>query len=133
VFSVIVLVLEITIYLVILWCTISLLMGKFYVDNKYIPLRRNKSLGDQGYVVFFFLLCDGKWCEQCKTIRGVEFSKLNILFLVIIIVGFCCVGLVLFEEMDIGMSAHEMQLTFFDYRNSATLELGTECWSLVGF
>ncbi len=40
-------------------------------------------------------------------------SKLSILFLVIRIVGFCCVGLILFEEMDIGINAHEMQLTFF--------------------
>jgi len=44
----------------------------------------------------------GQWCE---TTRGVEFSKLSILLLVIKIVGFSYVIFVLFKEMDVGMNA----------------------------
>jgi hypothetical protein len=92
-------------------------MGKFYVDNKY-TFKEERKFRDQGYVVCF-LFCVmqngvsngvGQWCEITTSVK---FSKLNILFLIIRIVSFWFVGLVLFEDMDIGMNAHEMQLTFF--------------------
>jgi hypothetical protein len=53
VFSIIVLALETTFYLVVLLCTVLLLMGEFYVDDKY-PLRKSESLGIE--VMFFCLL-----------------------------------------------------------------------------
>lgn len=87
-------------------------MGKLYVDDKY-TFKEEQKFRDQSYVVcFLFCVVEngvsngvGQWHE---TTRGVEFSKLSILFLVIKIASFCCVSLVLFEEMDIGMNAHEM-------------------------
>jgi len=71
-----------------------------------IPLRSNKNLGIKAMFFFCFLFYVvenganngvGQWC---KTTRGVKFSKLSILFLVI-----GCVKLVLFKEMDVGMNA----------------------------
>ncbi len=46
--------------------------------------------------------------HQHETTRGIKVSKLSILFLVVRIAVFFCVGLVLVEEIDIGMNAHEM-------------------------
>ncbi len=61
------------------------------------------------YICFLFYVVEngasngaGQWCE---TTRGVEFSKLSILLLVIKIVGFGYVKFVLFKEMDVGMNA----------------------------
>ncbi len=113
------------------------MMGEFYVDDKY-TFKEELKFRDQGYVVcFLFCVVEngasdgaGQWHE---TTRGIKFSKLHILFLVNRVAGFCCVGSVSFEEMDIGMNAHEMQQHFLDSKNSTVLELGTECWSLVGF
>lgn len=93
---------------------------------------------DQGYVVcFLFYVVEngasdgaGQWH---KTTRGIQFSKLSVLFLVNRVAGFCCVGSVLSEEMDIGMNACEMQQHFLDSKISTALELETECWSSVGF
>ncbi len=136
-FSVIVLAPETIFYLVVLLCTVLLLMGEFYVDDKY-TFKEELKFRDQGYVVcFLFCVVEngasdgaGQWREATG---GVEFSKLCILFLVNRVAGFCCVGSVLFEEMDIGMNAREMQQHFLDSKNSTALELGTECWSSVGF
>jgi hypothetical protein len=136
VFSVIVLAPETTFYLVF-FCTVLLLMGEFYVDDKY-TFKKELKLRDQGYFLcFLFCVVEngasdgaGQWCE---TTRGIEFSKLHILFVVYRVAGICCVGSVLFEEMDIGMNAREMQQHFLDSKNSTALELGTECWSSVGF
>ncbi len=51
----------------------------------------------------------GQWHE---TTRGIQFSKLKILLLVINIAGFSCVKYVLFKDMGVGMNAQEMQSMF---------------------
>jgi hypothetical protein len=52
-FFVIVLAPKTTFCLVVLLCTILLLMGEFYVDNKY-PFKEEPKFRDQGYVFFCF-------------------------------------------------------------------------------
>jgi hypothetical protein len=61
VFSVIVFAPETTFYPVVLLCTVLLMMGEFYVDDKY-TFKEELKFRDQGYVVCF-LFCGGKWCE----------------------------------------------------------------------
>jgi hypothetical protein len=54
VFSVIVLVLETTFYLVVLLCTILFMMGEFYVDDKYGF--KERKIRDQCYVMLFIII-----------------------------------------------------------------------------
>jgi len=68
------------------------------------------------FFCFFFYVVEngasngvGQWH---KTTRGIKFSKLNILLLVIKIVGFGCVKYVLFKDIDVGMNAQQMQSMF---------------------
>jgi hypothetical protein len=127
VFFVIVLAPKTTFYLVVLLCTIKLLMIS-------IHLRGSKNLGIKAMFFFCFLFYVvenganngvGQWC---KTTRGVKFSKLSILLLII-----DCVKSVLIKEMDVRMNAKRCSQCFIDFKSSTTLKSRIEHWSSIGF
>ncbi len=110
-----------------------LVMHNKIVDDKY-PFKGEQKFRDQSYVFFCFLFYVvenganngvGQWC---KTTRGVKFSKLSILLLII-----DCLKSVLIKEMDVRMNAKRCSQCFIDFKSSTTLKSRIEHWSSIGF
>jgi hypothetical protein len=76
VFLVIVLVPKTTFYLVVLLCTMLLMMGEFYVDDKY-SFKKEQKISDPCYVIclFFYVVENGASVGLDKGARLQEASN----------------------------------------------------------
>jgi hypothetical protein len=73
-FFVIVLALKTTFYLVVLLCTILLLMGEFYVDNKY-PFKEERKFRIKAMCIFVFSSMWWKMVQAMELDNGVRLQE----------------------------------------------------------